>query len=134
MFEAPALEVGLEFPMDMVGQRFALQTQLIDQCGVVRFDDLVEQRLLGAVTFIANATDGILAIRQHADRASVRCPSCLCSIDEGWNTEFDVIRLPPRSRMLTSIASFRGKGRAVADSGSTALNQQGSQRVVTGAR
>jgi len=38
----------------------------------VCFDYLVEQRLLGAVTFVDNVTDGILAIRPHADRASLR--------------------------------------------------------------
>jgi hypothetical protein len=76
VFEASALQIGLEFPMDMVGQGFAPQAQLIDEYWVVRFNDLVEQRLFGAVTFINNTTDGMLAIRQHADCASLRCPCC----------------------------------------------------------
>jgi hypothetical protein len=80
MLQASALEVGLELLVDMVRQRFALESQLIDQGRVVCFDNLVEQCLLGAVTFIDNATDSILAIRQHADRASLRCRSCLLSI------------------------------------------------------
>jgi hypothetical protein len=76
VFEASALEIGLEFPMDTVGQRFALQSQLIDQGRVVRFYDLVEQRLFGTATLIDNTTDGILAIRQHAGCASLRCHCC----------------------------------------------------------
>ena len=49
VFEAAALEVGLEFPVDMVGQEFALLGQLVDQRRVVRFDELVEKCLLGVM-------------------------------------------------------------------------------------
>jgi hypothetical protein len=40
--ETTALQVGLEFTMDMVGQGFALLGQLVHQGGVVYFDELVE--------------------------------------------------------------------------------------------
>jgi len=42
VLEAAALQVGLEFPVDMLGQGFALLGQLVNQGGVVRFDELVE--------------------------------------------------------------------------------------------
>jgi hypothetical protein len=38
VFEATALQVGLEFPVDMVGQGFALLGQLVHKGRVVRFD------------------------------------------------------------------------------------------------
>lgn len=47
VFEATALEVGLEFSVNMVGQGFALLGQLVDQRRVVRFDELIEKCLLG---------------------------------------------------------------------------------------
>ena len=37
VFETTALQVGLEFPVDMVGQGFALLGELINQGRVVRF-------------------------------------------------------------------------------------------------
>lgn len=43
MFQAAALQVGVEFPVDMVGQGFNLQCQLVHKCRVVRFDEPVEQ-------------------------------------------------------------------------------------------
>ena len=42
VLEAAALQVGLEFPVDMVGQGFALLGQLVHKGRVVRFDKLVE--------------------------------------------------------------------------------------------
>jgi hypothetical protein len=42
VLEAAALQVGLEFPVDMVGQGFALLVQLVHEGRVVRFDELVE--------------------------------------------------------------------------------------------
>ena len=42
VLEATALQVGLEFPVDMVWQGFALLGQLVHKGGVVRFDELVE--------------------------------------------------------------------------------------------
>ena len=42
MFETTALQVGLEFPVDMVWQGFALLGQSVHEGGVVRFDELVE--------------------------------------------------------------------------------------------
>jgi hypothetical protein len=47
VFETTALQVGLEFTVDMVGQGFALLGQLVDQGRVVRLDELIEQCLLG---------------------------------------------------------------------------------------
>lgn len=47
VLELAALRVGLEFPVDMVWQGFALLGQLVNQGRVVCFDDLVEQCLLG---------------------------------------------------------------------------------------
>jgi hypothetical protein len=38
VLEAAALQVGLEFPVDMVGQGFALLGQLVHQGRVVRLD------------------------------------------------------------------------------------------------
>ena len=42
VFEAAALQVGLESPLDMVWEGFALLGQLVHKGGVVRFDELVE--------------------------------------------------------------------------------------------
>lgn len=42
VLEATALQVGLEFPVDMVGQGFALPGQLAHQSGKVLLDKLVE--------------------------------------------------------------------------------------------
>jgi len=52
MFQAAALQVSLEFPVDMVGQGFALLGQLVHKCGVVRFDELVEQCPLRLMAFV----------------------------------------------------------------------------------
>ena len=64
------LQVGLEFPADMHRQALALLGQLVNQGGVVCFNELIEQCLLGPVSLIFGVTNGILAIRQHADRAA----------------------------------------------------------------
>lgn len=42
VFETTALQVGLEFPVDMVGQAFALLSQLLNQGGVVLLYELVK--------------------------------------------------------------------------------------------
>jgi hypothetical protein len=42
VLEATALQVGLEFPVYMLGQGFALLGQLVHKGGVVRFDEMVE--------------------------------------------------------------------------------------------
>ena len=42
VLEATALQVGLEFPVDMVWEGFALLGQLVHEGRVVRFDELVE--------------------------------------------------------------------------------------------
>ena len=50
MFKPTALQVGVELPTDMAGQRFALLGQLVDQGRVVCFDNLVEQCLFGLMS------------------------------------------------------------------------------------
>jgi len=72
MLKPTALQVVVEFSAYMVGQALALQPQLINQCRVVCFNELVEKCLLGSVAFVVGVTNGILALRQHADRASLR--------------------------------------------------------------
>jgi hypothetical protein len=42
VLEAAALQVSLEFPVNMVWQGFTLLCQLVHQGRVVRFDELVE--------------------------------------------------------------------------------------------
>ena len=42
VLESAALQVGLESPLDMVWEGFALLGQLVHKGGVVRFDELVE--------------------------------------------------------------------------------------------
>ena len=49
-------------PIGRGGQGFVLPVQLIDQGRVVRFDNFVEQRLLGSVSLIVGVANGILAI------------------------------------------------------------------------
>ena len=72
MLKPAALEVVVEFPMDMFRQALALLAQLLHQGWVVRFYELVEPCLLGPMAFISGAGNGILAMQQHADRASLR--------------------------------------------------------------
>ena len=85
MFQTAALEVGLEFPVDMGGQGFALGNrslrcstscihavvlgQLVDQRRVVRFDELVEKCLLGLMPFVGNVAKALPALCQHASSA-----------------------------------------------------------------
>lgn len=69
MFEATALQVGLEFPVDMVGQGFALMGQLVHQSGVVRFDKLVEQCLLRLMALVGSFAKAIPASCQHGGSA-----------------------------------------------------------------
>jgi hypothetical protein len=52
MLETTALQVGLEFPVYMVRQRFALLGQLVHQGRVVRLDELIEQCLLGLMALV----------------------------------------------------------------------------------
>lgn len=66
MFQSAALQVGLEFPVYMVGQGFALLGQLINQGRVVRFDKLVEKCLLGLMAFVGNVAKVIPALCQYA--------------------------------------------------------------------
>ena len=70
MFKPAALQIVVEFPVDMFRQAFALLGQLVDQGRVVRFNNLEEQCLLGSVTLVGCVTNGILAMRQHTDRAA----------------------------------------------------------------
>ncbi len=67
MFEAAALEIRFEFPVDMGGPRFTLPGQLVDQCRVVRFNKLVEKCLLGLMAFVGGVTKPFLAWRQHTE-------------------------------------------------------------------
>jgi len=75
MFQTAALEVGLEFPVDMVGQGFALLGQLVDQRRVVRFHELVEKCLLGLMPFVGNVAK---AMPINRDRLSLPCANRLC--------------------------------------------------------
>ena len=53
VFEATALQVSLEFPVNMVGQGLTLMGKLVHQCGVEYFDELVEQCLLRLMALVA---------------------------------------------------------------------------------
>ena len=70
MFQATALEIVVEFPADMIRQALALVSQLLQQGRVVFFNNLVEQCLLGSVSLVVGVTNGILAMRPHADSAA----------------------------------------------------------------
>lgn len=87
MFQAVALQVGLEFPVHMVGQGLALPGQVVHQDGVVRFDEPVEQRLFRLMAFVGGFTKAFPAVCQHA-----------CPIPELTWIE------------RTSLCSFAGKG------------------------
>jgi len=65
MFQASALEVGIELLADMVGQGFALLGELINQGRVVRFDELVEKGLLGLMALVGTVAKAIPALCQH---------------------------------------------------------------------
>ena len=78
MFQTTALQVGLEFLVDMLGQGFALGNrslrcstscihavvlgQLVDQCRKVRFDELVEKRLLGLMALVGSSAKALPAL------------------------------------------------------------------------
>ena len=74
MLETTALQVGLEFPVYMVRQRFALLGQLVHQGRVVRLDELIEQCLLGLMALVCGVAKCMpinrgrlsFAWRQHA--------------------------------------------------------------------
>jgi hypothetical protein len=70
VFEATALQVGLEFPVNMVGQGLTLMGQLVHQGGVVRFDELVEQCLLRLMALVSSFAKAIPALCQHGGSAS----------------------------------------------------------------
>ena len=72
MFKPTTIQVGIELPADMVGQRFALLGQVVDQGRVVCFENLVEQCLFGLTAIIKNIAKRIPALKQHAGRASSR--------------------------------------------------------------
>ena len=51
----------------MVGPGFALLGQLVHKGRLVRFDELVEQCLLGLMAFLGGVAKCTLAWRQHTD-------------------------------------------------------------------
>jgi len=69
VFEATALQVGLELPVNMVGEGFALLGQVAHQGGVVRFDELVEQCLLRLMALAGSFAKAIPALCQHGGSA-----------------------------------------------------------------
>ena len=69
MLDAAALQVGFEFPVNMVGQGFALLGQLVHQGRVVRFDELVEQCMLRLVALVGSLAKAIPALCQHGGPA-----------------------------------------------------------------
>jgi len=69
VFQTAALEVSVKLPADMIGQVFALPGQLVDQRRVVRFDELVEECLLGVMPFVGAFARAIPALCQHASSA-----------------------------------------------------------------
>ena len=74
MFQAAALQVGLEFLMHMQGQAFALSIQLHNQGWVMLLYELIEERLLRSIAFVGDMTKGMpinrgrpsFAWRRHA--------------------------------------------------------------------
>ncbi|MCX2983312.1 hypothetical protein EYC98_20820 [Halieaceae bacterium IMCC14734] len=74
-FRLSIIHMNFKFPLDMVGRPFVRLGQLLHQGRVVHVDELVEQCLLRTVRFIGTATNGILAIRQHVERASALRPA-----------------------------------------------------------
>jgi hypothetical protein len=70
MLKPTALQVVIELPAHMVRQALALLPQLLQQGRVVFFNNLVEQCLLGSVSLVVGVTNGILAMRPHADSAA----------------------------------------------------------------
>ena len=59
VFEATAFEIRFKLPMDMSRQTFALNFQLLNQCGVVFLYKSVEQSLLWAMAFVGGVTKGM---------------------------------------------------------------------------
>ena len=53
MFETTALQVGLDFPVYMLGQGLALLGQLIHQGRVVCLDELIKKGLLGLMALVS---------------------------------------------------------------------------------
>ena len=104
MVETTALEVGLEFSVDMTGQGFALLGQLVDQGGKVRFDELVEKGLLGLLPFLGsivrdmpmNREQALPALYQHA--GSAQGDRTNQPVTDGWTM--------PRPKKPPSLARF----------------------------
>jgi hypothetical protein len=96
VLEATALQVGLEFPVDMVGQGFALLGQLLHQGREVRFDELVEKCLLGLMPFVGNIARAIPALCQHA--GSAQRDRTNQPVTDGWTM--------PRPKKPPSLARF----------------------------
>jgi len=79
VFEAPALQVGIELLLDVGGQGIALFGQVRDERRVVLLHRAVELRLFGAVARVGEATGGFPAVGVHrharrrpASRSSTR--------------------------------------------------------------
>ena len=104
MFETTALEVGLEFSVDMVGQGFALLGQLLHQGREVRFDELVEKCLLGLMLFVGsiarampmNRGQTLPALCQHA--GSAQRDRTNQPVTDGWTM--------PRPKKPPSLVRF----------------------------
>jgi hypothetical protein len=62
VFETSVLEEGLEFPVDIIRQGFTVLGQLLHEGGVVCFDELVEQGLLGPIAFVGGAGRALPAL------------------------------------------------------------------------
>src|SRR4030067_8043 len=52
VFQAATLEVVIEIPLDILRQGRALDGHLIQECRIVFLDDLVQERLFGAVSCV----------------------------------------------------------------------------------
>ncbi len=63
--EVAALQVGFEFPLNMVGQGLALLGQLVHQSRVVRLNELIEKSLLGLIMLVGSSIKSFLALCQH---------------------------------------------------------------------
>ena len=69
VLEAAALQVGLEFLVNMLGQGFALLGQEVHQGRVVRLNDLIEEGLLGLMALVGRSAKAIPALCQHGGSA-----------------------------------------------------------------
>jgi hypothetical protein len=53
VLQASAAEISLELALDVTGQAASLQSQVIEQLGIVLLDELIEQRFFRAVAEVA---------------------------------------------------------------------------------